>query len=144
MKVSRTVVIERPIDEVWALYDDLDNMVEWQDELQSYELVEGEPDEVGSTRNQTIKQMGVTQHLKVTLLERDPPHRTKSLYEGAQAPFTAEDEFIDLGDGTTEWTATIDVRLNMLQKALELVLKPLASDLTKRNGKNFKEFCERR
>lgn len=144
MKVSHTVVIECPIETVWELFDDVDNMLEWQDELQSYEMVEGEPGEIGSVRSQKIKQMGVTQQLTATLLEREPPHHSAMHYEGAQAPFTAFDEFEDLGDGTTEWTSTLDVKLGMLQKPLELVIKPLASDLVRRNGRNFKAFCENR
>jgi uncharacterized membrane protein len=144
MKVSHTVVIECPLETVWELFDNVENMLEWQDELQSYEMVEGEPGEIGSVRSQTIKQMGVTQRLTATLLEREPPHRAAMHYEGAQAPFTAYDEFTDLGDGTTEWSSTLDVKLGMLQKPLELVIKPLASDLVKRNGRNFKEFCESR
>lgn len=142
MKVERSVVIERPLEQVWAAFDDPDAMVEWQDDLLEYEQLEGEPHEIGSISRQTIKQMGVRQDLTVTLLERRPPELSTSHYEGAQAPFTAINTFEDLGDGTTEWTAVLEIKLGMLQRALELALKPLASELTKRNARSFKAYCE--
>jgi uncharacterized protein YndB with AHSA1/START domain len=144
MKVEHAVVIERPREEVWAVFDDPELMVEWQGNLLEYEQLEGESDEIGSISRQTIKNVGVKSDLTVTLLERDEPELSSSHYEGAQVPFTVINTFSDLGDGTTEWHAELEVRLGLVQKALAPILKPLMSDLVSRNGRDFKAFVESR
>ena len=45
MEVEHVTVIEKPIEEVWAAFDDPDLLVEWQTRLIEYEQIEGAPDE---------------------------------------------------------------------------------------------------
>jgi uncharacterized protein YndB with AHSA1/START domain len=144
MKVEHVVEIDRPRDEVWAVFDDPDLMVEWQGNLLSYEQAEGASDEIGSVSLQTVKNVGVKQELTVTLLERTAPELSSSRYEGAQVPFTVVNTFSELDDGSTEWHAELEVRLGLVQKALAPILKPIMSELVQRNGRDFKKFVESR
>lgn len=144
MKVEHAVVIDRPIAEVWAIFDDSDLAIEWQGNLLEYAQIEGAADEVGSISLQTVKNMGVKQELTVTLLERSAPELSTSRYEGAQVPFTVVNTFSDLGEGMTEWHAELEVKLGLVQKALAPVLKPIMGELVARNGRDFKEFVESR
>ena len=43
MKYTREIVIELPRDRVIELFDDADNLSKWQEGLQSFEHVSGEP-----------------------------------------------------------------------------------------------------
>lgn len=136
MKAEHRVVIDRPIEEVWAVFDDPDAMVEWQDNLISFEEVSE------SVSLQTVRNAGINQELTVTLLEYEAPVLAKSRYEGAQAPFEVTNTFTAIDDGSTEWLAVMDLKLNLLTKALGPVLKPVMNELVKRNGRDFKNYVE--
>lgn len=142
MKVEHVEVIDRSVDVVWAAFEDTDAMVEWQGNLLKYEQVEGSPDRPGAVSHQTVKNAGVKSVLTVTLLERNPPKMSRSRYEGAQAPFEVTNTFTAQKDGSTGWLAVMDVKLNLLTKALGPVLKPIAQELVKRNGRDFKRYVE--
>lgn len=118
------------------MFDDPDAMVEWQGNLVSFE-------EVSDTASlQTVRNAGINQELTVTLLEREAPKLAKSRYEGAQVPFEVTNTFAAVDDGSTEWCAVMDLKLNLLTKALGPVLKPVMLELIKRNGRDFKRFVE--
>lgn len=144
MKVEHVEVIDRGIDEVWAAFEAPDAMVEWQGNLLEHAFVEGSPDKPGAISHQTVKNAGLTTVLTVTLLERKVPKLSRSRYEGAQAPFEVTNTFKEQKDGSTEWRAVMDVKLNLLTKALGPVLKPIAQELVKRNGRDFKTYVESR
>ena len=144
MKVEHVEIIDSPIESVWAAFEDTDAMVEWQGNLLEYEQVEGSPDKPGAISHQTVKNAGMTSVLTVTLLERKAPKLSRSRYEGAQAPFEVTNTFRQQKDGSTEWVAVMDVKLNLLTKALGPVLKPIAQELVKRNGRDFKQYVESR
>lgn len=141
MKVSHTEVIDRPVSEVWTAFESPQLFFEWQGNLLEFEQVEGDFDEEGSVAHMRVRQTGMTNNLTVTVLRRSE-HRVKYGYEGAQAPFEIANRFEDVGDGKTEWTAELEVKLNLLTRALGPVLKPIASELVKRNGRDFREFME--
>jgi uncharacterized membrane protein len=136
LKAEHRVVIERPLDEVWAAFDDPDAMVEWQGNLVAYEQVS---DDVSL---QTVRNAGINQELTVTLLEHVAPSLAKSRYDGAQVPFEVTNTFTALGDDSTEWLAVMDLKLNLLTRALGPVLKPVMTELIKRNGRDFKNYVE--
>lgn len=144
MKVEHVEVIDCPIEEVWAAFEDPDAMVEWQGNLLEHAYVEGSPDKPGAISHQTVKNAGVTTVLTVTLFERKAPKLSRSLYEGAQAPFEVTNTFKQVKDGSTEWRAVMDVKLNLLTRALSPVLKPISNELVKRNGRDFKQYLESR
>jgi uncharacterized membrane protein len=138
LKAEHRVVIDRPLDEVWAVFDDAEAMVEWQGNLVSFE-------EVSDTVSlQTVRNAGINQELTVTLLKHEAPTFAKSRYEGAQVPFEVTNTFTAVDDDSTEWCAVMDLKLNLLTKALGPVLKPVMHELIKRNGRDFKTYVESR
>lgn len=144
MVVEHAVMIKRPLVEVWAVFDDPDELLEWQDSLVGYERVEGEPGEIGSVSRQIIERSGGETDLTVTLVDRRPPEFSKSQYEGLRLPFTISNTFTAIDGGSTEWHAVLDVRLNLMQKALGPVLKNSLEDLAEQNAENFRRYVERR
>lgn len=144
MKVSHTEFIERPINEVWAEFENTATLIEWQDNLLEFKQVSGKYTAVGGVAHVKVRQVGMTNDLVLTVLSRDArKHRVAYRYEGAQAPFEITNSFRSV-DGGTEWTAEMDVKLNLLTRALGPVLKPIADGLVKGNGKNFKAHMESR
>ncbi|HCA57656.1 MAG TPA: SRPBCC family protein, partial [Blastocatellia bacterium] len=48
MKYNVAIEIEKPLDEVVALFDSVDNLYKWMEGLESFEHLEGTPGEVGA------------------------------------------------------------------------------------------------
>lgn len=143
MKVEHTEVIEGQVAEIFRAFEDPEVIAAWQDNMLEFELIEGSFQEQGGVARMKVKQVGITNDVTVTVIKRDAKkHMVAYHYEGAQAPFTITNNFTDLGDGTTEWTAVLEAKLPLLAKALEIALKPLAGELVKGNGRNFRAWCE--
>ncbi len=143
MKVSHTEVIAAPVSEVFAAFEDPDVIASWQDNMLEFEMLKGSFTRKGGVAHMKVRQTGMTNDLTVSVLERNArKFYVKYGYEGAQAPFEIANSFVDLGDGSTEWTAEMDVKLSLLTKALGPVLKPIASELVKANGRAFRAWCE--
>jgi hypothetical protein len=144
MEVRHAVIIERSLEEVWGIFDDPKLLLEWQDAMVGYKQLKGKPDKAGSVSLQTIKRSSGDTELTVTLLERKAPSFSKSRYEGMQLPFTIANSFSEVEEEITEWSAVIDVKLNIVQKAIGPMLKGSLSDLAQQNGDEFKAFVESR
>lgn len=143
MKVEHTEVIAAEVAAVFPAFEDPEVIAAWQDNLLEFEQVKGSFQKKGGVAMMKVKQVGMTNDLTVTVLERDAKKfSVKYGYEGAQLPFTITNKFVDLGDGTTEWTAVLEAKLSLLTKALGVALKPLAGELVKNNGKHFRAWCE--
>jgi uncharacterized protein YndB with AHSA1/START domain len=143
MKVEHTEVIAKPVEAVFPAFEDPEVIAAWQDNMLEFEQLEGSFQEEGGVARMKVKQVGMTNDMTVTVLDRDESKfAVKYGYKGAQAPFTISNSFVDLGDGTTEWTAVLEAKLPLLAKALEIALKPLAGELVKNNGKHFRAWCE--
>lgn len=143
MKVEHVEIINAPVKAVFKAFEDPEVIAAWQDNLLEFEVVKGSFRRKGGVVRMKARQVGLTSDLTVTVLERDArKFKVKYGYEGAQAPFEIANSFVKTGDGGTEWTAVLDLKLNLLTRALGPVLKPLASELVKNNGKNFRAWCE--
>jgi uncharacterized protein YndB with AHSA1/START domain len=143
MKVAHSETLKGDVDEVFVAFEDPEVIAAWQDNMLEFEMLEGEFNEQGGVAHMRVKQMEMTNDLTVKVVERDAgEHLVKYSYDGAQAPFTITNTFVDNGDGTTEWTAELEARISRLLKPLELALKPLAGKLVSDNGKNFRGWCD--
>lgn len=143
MKVEHTEVIERPVAEVFKAFEDPEVIAAWQDNMLEFEQLEGSFQKKGGVARMKVKQVGMTNDLTVTVVDRDAKkHTVKYHYDGAQLPFTISNTFKSDGNGGTEWTAVLEAKLSILTKALGLALKSLAGELVKGNGKHFRAWCE--
>jgi len=139
---SHTEVIARPIADVFRAFEDPEVIPQWQDNLLEFEQLKGSFNRKGGVAHMRIRQMGMENDVTTTVVDRKRPVFVKYHYEGAQAPFEILNRFRDLGDDTTEWTAELDLKLGLVFRALGPALKPIAKDLVKRNGRDFKAWCE--
>ena len=143
MKVEHTEVIEQPAAEFFKAFDDPAVISAWEVNVLEFEQVKGSFQKKGGVARMKVKQVGMTNDLTVTVVERDAKKHTVTYhYDGAQLPFTIANSFVDIGDDTTQWTAVLEAKLSFLTKALGLALKPLASELIKGNGRHFRTWCE--
>lgn len=60
IKYTAEVTINKPVNEVFALFEDSDKMKEWLPEVKSIEPIEERPGKVGSTYTMTVENQGET------------------------------------------------------------------------------------
>lgn len=142
MRVEHAIEIERPLDEVWALFDDPSKQPEWLGMEKSLTQVKGKGNEKGAVQSVIFERSSGETELTVTILDRKAPTRLVARYEGMQVPFELTSTFTAIDDDTTEWHCEIDVKLSLLTKALGPVIKGAVSDLAHQMGDDFKAYAE--
>lgn len=98
MKVKHTVMIQRPIDEVFAFVTNLENETRWQPEIQSVTL-EG-PLQQGSTFREVRTTWGRRYEWHFRITEFDPPHRITIATISGTLPYQGSRLFMAVPGGT--------------------------------------------
>ena len=139
-KVS--VLIARPLDEVFAFVEDARNRPRWDDSVDSEELTSPEPIGVGSTVRTRMRSMGRDYQLDWEIVQHEPPNRQR--IESTSGPFPTTLEY-DLAEGT-DGTRLLFSVTGRPAGALKL-MQPLIARNTQRNlDRGFarlKELLER-
>ncbi|MBJ7459667.1 MAG: SRPBCC family protein [Thermoleophilaceae bacterium] len=142
MIVDHSIIIDKPFAEVWAVFDDPSLQPEWLGMMKSFKQVKGRGNTKGAVQSVVFVRDSGDTELTVTILDHDPSGQVVARYEGMQLPFVLNSNFVDLDDDSTEWSAEIEVKLSLLQKALTPVLKSAMGDLAKQMGSDFKDYVE--
>lgn len=100
------VEIDLPRDQVIELFDDPDNLFKWQPGLQSFERLDGELGEPGSTAKLVYLNGKQRVELIETLHVRDLPERLDGSYAWKGGHNTLENRFIELSPDRTCWEST--------------------------------------
>lgn len=141
MVVEHSIEIDKPYDEVWAVFDDPSLQPEWLGMMKSWEQVKGDGNSKGAVQKVVFTRDSGDTELTVTVLDY-AEGMVKARYEGMQLPFELTSRFDAVDDDTTRWSAHIDVKLSLLTKALGPVLKGPLGDLAEQMGNDFKSYLE--
>lgn len=98
MKVKHTLIIQRPLDEVFAFVANLENETRWQPEIQSVTL-EG-PLQQGSTFREVRTTWGRHYEWHFRITEFDPPHRITIATITGTMPYQGSRLFTAVPGGT--------------------------------------------
>jgi uncharacterized protein YndB with AHSA1/START domain len=102
MVIEKTVLIARPIEEVWGYVADLRNDARWCDKVLSVEQLTG--DGPGRNAGYSVVHRPVRlkppKQLAVTVVEFDPPRRMRLREEDADGVFDVTYELQPAADGT--------------------------------------------
>ena len=107
--IESLVVIDAPIERVWAVLADIEGQPRWMADMKSVRLLTPPPVGVGTRGDSTVRILGMTVSDPVTVTEFEPPTRFAVQHEGA---FTGSGIFtLEPGaDGTTtivRWVETL-------------------------------------
>lgn len=145
MKFSCTVDIDAPREKVVALFEDIDNLKEWQDGFESYEHVSGEEGKVGAKA--ILKYNNGKQKLELleTITEMNLPERMAGTYEHKHMTNTMTCTFTALSENTTRYTNDIEyTQFNGIMPKLIAWLAPsMFRKQTQKWLDQFKAFVER-
>lgn len=141
------IVHEVPVDSdpaaVWKVLQDPSLMPEWFEKLENFTAIKGDGTKKGDRYSVEYARDSGPLVLTVEVLKVDAPHGHVHRFEGFQVPFTIGSEISEDGD-TSVWTATIEVKLSLMQKALGPVIKNYLDGLAHDMGDGFKQYVESR
>lgn len=135
--------INKPREEVLALFDSIENLYAWQTGLQSVEHISGEPGEVGAKMLLVFDDGKRRIELTETITKKNLPDEFDGTYEWDGGMNTLENRFIELDANTTRWESTCAYEFRSIM--LKLMGFFMAGMFRKQNMsflKNFKAFCE--
>ena len=145
VKYDLAIDIDLPRPQLVALFDDPENLKEWQPGLVSHEPLDGEPGEEGSTARLRYT-MGMREiEMVETVTERDLPDVFAGTYEAKGVHNRVTNRFEELDGGRTRWHLETDFTFTTLPMKIMGSLMPAAFKKQSRQFmEQFKEFAEGR
>lgn len=142
MKIERSVDVARGADDVWAVLRDPALMPDWFEKLDNFVALAGDGMNPGDRYSiEYVRDSGPV-GLEVEVIEVEEPDGHVHRFEGLPVAFTIASELIEIDDGSTTWTATIEVKLSLIQRALGPVIKGYLDDLAGDMAEGFKSYVE--
>ncbi|WP_254622793.1 MULTISPECIES: SRPBCC family protein [unclassified Rhodococcus (in: high G+C Gram-positive bacteria)] len=108
--MSDSVVIDRPIADVFSYLSDPDKATEWSSDVVDYRMVSGAPDEVGSVASTTLKVAGVKVEATEEITAYEENKRIGFESRDSRVEYTRELDFDGDGDGATRVTFKVDAK----------------------------------
>lgn len=145
MKFTCQVEINAPKLKVVELFDDPDNLKEWQDGFVSMEFIEGEPGAVGSKARMVYKSGRRQFELIETILTNKLPDEFEGEYVHKHMTNTMKNTFETLDNGNTLYSVFIHYsKFNgFMIKAMAFIFPGMFKKQTQKWLDQFKSFVEK-
>lgn len=137
MKLKFEQVIDADRNTVWAAFDNPENMVRWQQNLESFTPVSGKPGNVGAVSEIVYDENGRKVVLKETITERREPDLLAGIYEAPGATTIIVNHFEPVDDDHTRWTAWCNFTFHGFMKVMSVFV---AGAIRKRTGGDMERF----
>ena len=105
MKYTVEVDIKAPLDRVMELFDNVDNLHEWQPGLKSWIHDSGEPGQPGAVSKMVYGMGKKDYHMTETIKVKNLPSEFTAIYEGPGMWNEARNEFIAIDENNSRWVA---------------------------------------
>lgn len=144
MKYTVSITINKPIDQVVALFDNADNMKHWMEGLQSFEHLSGTPGQPGA-KSKLVFQMGKRRiEMIETVTIRNLPHEFSGTYE-AQGVFNiVGNRFESTPDGKTKYYSDQEFQFKGIMKLIAWLMPGMFRKQSMKYLEAFKSFAESR
>lgn len=96
MKYTQEIIINKPIKEVVALFDNPNNLYEWMEGLQKFEHLSGTPGEPGAKSKLLFKMGNREIEMIETITARDLPTKFSGTYEANGVFNIQKNKFISI------------------------------------------------
>lgn len=143
MKYTTEVTINQPIDKVIALFDNPDNLSEWQPELISYEHIHGEPGHIGAESKFKYKMNNREVEMIETITRRNLPGVFAATYQAPGVTNIQVNHFETVGENDTKWISENEFQFKGFMKIMALFMHSSFRKQTNKYMQQFKAFAER-
>ena len=110
MLTQTTVIINRPIKEVWAFFKNPDTLKLWLGGLQRLEHISGTPGTVGAKAKHYFLEKGKELVMEEEILEEIPEKKFVGTLSSPMMINTVTNYFNDLGNSQTEYSLSSDTQ----------------------------------
>lgn len=142
MKYTLTMVIDRPVEMVAALYDDPSNLPKWQPNIVSYTPVSGISGQQGSKAQLTFQMQEDKVNVLETIISRNLPTEITGSYQTKGVKNLVKNTFKATPDNGTLWTVESMFVFSGIKKLLSLFMKGDFKQQTNVLMTRFKQFAE--
>lgn len=142
MKYTCEIVIDRPLDEVIALFDNPDNLKEWQPGLIDIEHLSGDPGHPGAKARLKYNMGNRNVEMTETILTRNLPEEFSSTYEAKNVYNIVKNTFEKVDENRTKWTAFQEFKLYGFMKLFGWLMPGSFKKQSMKYMEYFKEFVE--
>lgn len=143
MQYTVETIINAPIEKVVALFDNPDNLKEWQPGLQSFKLIEGKQSEVGAKSELKFKMGSREIEMIETITVRDLPREFSGTYEESSVFNVVKNYFEKVDAYTTKYVNYNEFQFNNLfMKLMGFLMPGMFKKTSQEYMENFKKFVE--
>ena len=143
MKYTNQIEIDLPRQRMIELFDNPENMKQWQPGLQSYEFISGKPGEEGSKMRLKYKMNNRDLEMIETIIKRDLPDEFSGTYEAKGVYNIVKNRFVSLGPNRTKWISETEFRFSGFMKILGFLFPGMFKKQSQKFMEMFKEFAEK-
>lgn len=144
MKYIVDTVIDKPLDNVIANFDDSEKLKQWMEGLLSFDHLEGTPGEVGA-KSKLVFQMGKKKiEMIETVTVKDLPRAFGGTYEADGVLNTVINRFESVGNNQTRMTQECEFEFtNLMMKVMGFFIPGAFKGQTRKHLAAFKAFAEK-
>lgn len=142
MKYTVDITINLPRNRVIELFDNTENLKQWQEGLQSFEHISGETGQVGAKSKLLFDMNGRKIEMIETITNRNLPHEFSGTYEAKGVVNMIENHFYELGEDKTRWVAENEFNFSGIMKIISFFMQGSFRKQTLKTMEAFKTFAE--
>ncbi|MEM7164691.1 MAG: SRPBCC family protein [Planctomycetota bacterium] len=142
MKYKVEIDIDLPRDRVIELFDSTENLYKWQDGLQSFEHISGDPGQAGAKSKLVFKMGKRNMELVETITKRELPDEFNGTYDTKGVFNVVNNRFTETAPGKTRWESENEFQFQGFMKVIGFVMKGAFPKQSLKYMKDFKAFAE--
>jgi len=143
MKYSVSVEIEKPLDEVVALFDNRDNYKHWMEGLLNLTLLEGESGQTGAKSEYTFKMGKGEMKMVETVTSRNLPDEYAVSYAAKGVSNTVISHFHPISESKTMYTTDNEFQFSGFMKIISFLMPGSFKKQSLKYLTDFKHFAEK-
>ena len=142
MKYTSEIEINLPREKVIELFDNKANLKHWQEGLQSFEHLSGDPGTIGSKYTLKYKMGKRNIEMTETILKRESSN-FDFLYEAKGVWNEVKNSFSEIDQNQTKWTIENDFRGKGMMAIMLFLMPSMFKKQTMKFMNSFKVFAEK-
>ncbi len=141
IKIERSVVINRPISEVFAFVTNFENEPQWNPGVMQTKQTSGGPIGLGTTFQEDVKVMGRRTRGAYEVIEYEPPQKFSIKSTSGPLAFKVKYSFVSLGD-STQFTGAGEIQPSGIFKVVAPLLARVVGRQIETGLVNLKRILE--
>lgn len=142
MKYITEIEIDKPIDQVIAIFDNPDNMSKWMPGLQSFEILSGKQGQPGTKSKLKIKSGSREIEMIETITIRNLPSEYSGTYEAKGVFNIVKNRFIKLSESKTKYITENEFQFSGFMKLIGFLFPKAFKKQSFKYLAEFKTFVE--